>query len=310
MMLSVEPFAIKGCNCVENSMCSILKWKSVDYQKAFIGSWKFRMFDDEKIKLLGYSVYTETLQETVKRYRKYCGIGFKTYNKTEDVFKIIGEEINKNVPVMSLIDIYCCPWTKQYHSWHGEHYCTIVGLDSKNVYCVDTNPINRNSVVSREEFYKGLKSIYTIKFLQVNNSFSDIKIIMSSVLKELGETAFDKMRLFADCFEKMNLTEEINGITNIWNIPIYSKILVILGSRCQFSIFIKYLQNFFDYDILESLYQAFCEISNLWETVEKLTCKAIIADNDGILPDISEKIREIADMEEGMSKKISDFAYG
>ena len=249
------------------------------------------------------------MAETAQRYRKYCGIDFRICDKdkTENPFDIINGEIAKNNPMMFSIDVFHCPWTEQYHNWHSDHYCTITGIDDKNIYCMDTNPVEQNGIISRQEFSKGYKSIITFEFGKTNEDFSDLKAVMRTVIKGLGGKTFDNLRFFADCFEKMNLAVEINGISNIWNIPIFSKILSICGSRCQFQKFIEYLMKYFDDDILRYLLCQFSDISIQWNSIKDLTCKAVIAKDERALPDISERIRAAAGKEEDTAERINDY---
>lgn len=311
MRLNIEPSMNTdvGYNCMESSINDILRWKLISFEKALIKKWTFKFIHDDTIKTAGDRLYVETLSETAQRYKKYCGIDSKLYEKEsgKDFFEIIENEISEERPLIAFYDTYNCPWFVHYHKQHSNHFCTVVGIDEKNVYCIDSEPVEKNGVIERSEFAQGCNSIITLKFNNVDSVYSDLKSVLRESISGLSDRTFDDLRCFADCFKNMNMEMETNGSNYIYEIPIYFKTLSIYGSRYQFGRFIEYLQKFYDADILKYLSNRFNKISFEWASVKTLICKAIYSNKEKILLDISQRIKKAADMEEEAAKKINDY---
>lgn len=309
IMLDIKPVFITGFNCMENSLSSILKWKLIDCEKSYIGSWKFKIIRGGNEKLLGNRIYTETLKETAEKYKKYCGVDYKIYDKesVKNPFDLIKCEISKGMPLLIITDIYYCPWSEFYHKGHNEHFLTVVEIDDECVFSIDSAPLEQNGVVKKEEFLKGLKSLITLKIDGANSEISDLKTVLREIINETGSDMFNDLRYFADCIEGIDLKAETEGFLDIWNIPLFSNILSIYGSRYKIKEYIKYLQRFFDEDILKYLHAQFKEILLDWALIKALLCKIIVAKDGSLLSNFFEKIRAVAQKEEDAASAIHDY---
>lgn len=316
MKLDISPIFISGFNCLENSFHSILEWKSITYERAFIESWPFTMNNADCFMLLGDRLNTMPAIETADKYVKYCGIGYKTYKNgcIADPFAIIKTDIAKESPVLLMIDIFYCPWANQYHKQHAQHFCAITGIDDNNIYCLDANLLTRDGSMCKNEFLNNYDAIFTLGFFDKNTGLPDLKSNLNKCIDGLGlfsenNNTFMNLRNFADSFEKANLENEAEGFSNIGDIPLFIGIIRIYGSRYQIKKFMEFLQNNYDDEILQYLIERFSNVLIQWASIKSLTSKAFILNDKNILFNISNRIRRATDIEENIARTIYDYIH-
>lgn len=317
MKLDIDPIFVSGFNCLENSIHSILKWKSIAYERAFVDSWGFSLNHNKDFTLLGEQLNTITLAETAERYIKYCGMTYTVFKKgsVKDPLTLIKTEIAMKMPMLLGIDIFHCPWVReQYHKQHSLHFCVIIGVDDDYIYCIDPNMHVRDARMPKEEFLDHNKAVCTLAFHDGNSDFSDLKSNLKDCIEGLGlsskdDNTFENLRCFAGSLEKAGLDKEAQDFDNIWHVPLYTGIVRIYGSRFQTKSYMELLQNYFDDEILPYIIDRFSEILVQWALIQTLTSKALVSKNETVLSHISNRIRRVTDLEENLAETINDFIH-
>lgn len=317
MKIAIEPIHTVGFNCLENCLISILNWKSVEYEKAFVDSWKFPFLHGSDSTLLGKRFKLTPLKNCLDKYTVYCGVRLNQLDSYSigDPYYIIKNELSKNMPLILFTDLFYCPWCKEYHKYHNDHLCAITGMDEDNIYCMDTAPIERNAVIPKNEFTDRFHSLITMSFDGKMKSFSSVKsnlkkCVKNSNLSSKKKNIFSLMRECSENFKNINIEKETEGCLDIWNVPIFDAIIKTYGSRYQLKKFIEYLHKYYNDDILTYFYEQFSDITAQWAEIKSMLSKLIIGKQSNLIPRISSKIMEAADMEESTAEDMHNYVKG
>lgn len=318
MCINIIPLNIDGLNCFENNIISILNWKINSYELSFVGSWGF-LYNYAKINssdILGDKISSgnQNLIENIINYYGMNVIVHKNKGVQEDM-NVIKKQLSEGLPVGIFIDTFYCPWEPDYKSKHDKHFCTIVGINEDGDFiCIDSMPIILEAVLSLKDFTDGYGGCVTFDFSKTLVKNFSLKEILNSCISELGlysdkNNAFRDMRIFADSIENsLNIHSEIDGYTEVWNVPLFANISAIYGRRFQTAKLLKYLHDTFHDDYLLLLLEQFKSIVKKWIIIRGLFYKiSMVAGGAKKLISIANKIREVADLEETTADMIYNF---
>lgn len=324
MINGIIPLHKDSRNCYEDVFVTICSWFKRRYEYMYKNSWAFHYETNEgsKTTSLGKNLeYNNSKQFAI--LSEYSGIGI-SYHQNEDLNKgleDIKSKLNSNTVVaLNNMDMFWLPWTSSYQSAHGGHTFIITGFgeSASSLFCLDPYLQMENLELSIDEYSKSSSGNY-ILFSIVGEEKKDFNVnyIVNRAANKVLEykksgNSFDQMRNFADDIElNYNSKKEMEGYQDFFSVPIYSTIQAIARGRKQFAELLRFLAEMSPKkELLESYSTMFDSMGKKWDGIKILFGKEVILSNYTIVKNkVPNKIREIADYEEGIARELQKIDF-
>lgn len=122
------PFA----NCIQDVFITYLKWKGKEYRRLYDNMWSFGFCGKNSYDIDVYRNGFTQIYDSLERNFAIQVIVKK--NKTvDDIAKIL----SMGEPILAEVDTFYCEWHKTFNKIHNQHFVIIIGMDCKNIFCID-----------------------------------------------------------------------------------------------------------------------------------------------------------------------------
>ncbi|MCX8131999.1 MAG: AMP-binding protein [Clostridia bacterium] len=314
-------------NCYEDLIASLASWLGRDHQMLYLKDWDFE-FDETKGDLLGKCLSPKSdLSTRIDLLHKYHGIKLTEQNckDAKEALKLIRNEICEGRPVAINLDIFWCPWFQvAYQQYHGQHFCTINGIDSNdNLFCIDSSPMNYGDFLPKEHFLNGFnKYMLTMSVDEdtshLTGSWQDILRERISYMYEKvnGFNTFEQMINFSKALENCNdIEQEIREFmdTDVFFSHIFVQLQQLYRNRIHFGESLAYLGKKNKIGILEKYASDINRIGFIWNSIYGFIIKACLSSDKAFKKEVSyaaaKKILEIAVLEEEFAQNLLQATY-
>ncbi|MCX7920707.1 MAG: amino acid adenylation domain-containing protein [Clostridia bacterium] len=307
-------------NCLEDSIASVAKWWGRDYQPLFAKSWEFNSKGFRPDALIGECIEAYSYEERIECLRKYCGIQVEAHqfesSSLDDVLQILRNQLSQGQPVIVSLDVYWCPWFKTaYQTYHANHYFTVVGIDQKHLYCIDSSPFTDGDILPIETYKKGNTGVY-VTFSVVDSENIDWRSMIKSAIDKLegkddGVNTFKAMEAFADAAGKgLDLEREVKGFEhNPFDALLFQRIQQVARGRRQFAELLMYISKRYNLGELIPLAERLDVTGLKWESIRGILIKACSIDaHDKLKEKAVAQIREVIGCEEEIARGLRRIA--
>ena len=318
-MIQVIPIHNEKYNCIENILVSLAAYLGCDCfmmsQEAWGFNYNLEPPDKGDTICIGDKIHSNTGDYFVllQQYHDISYIIHDSRTNNIDGFRqIIEGEMKEGYPVVLMIDLYWCPWTRFYKVYHAFHYCMVLESNKeKQAYCcMDPLYVQEPVWLPYYNFKQGILSCITLRRV-VNEKVIDWKeAVRNGVMHYCGgesaEKTFDKMLSFArdveTSYDPYREFEEKNGIRIS---KLCNEINYIRLARLSFSNFLIELAKRYQNDSLKNHAKSMDEIANVWYNINILFIKSsFLEENERIRKRIAKEIRHVAQMEKELAETL------
>lgn len=315
MYIDLQPLHEEGRDCLEDAIITAAMCINKEYELAFSEAWNFalRRKETSASGLLGTRIFSN-IGNIRGLLKKYYGVVVNAHSE-KDPMKVIEEikyELAIGRPVLILLDCFNCPWHNSYKKNHSNHACLVTGFVENDLYCIDSQPVNTGSVLTLENFINGFIGYSTFSVIsEEREEFNLKKCIEDRLLKlytnSTDSSAFNDIRRLSQEIADINLTEEFNGYTEIWRVPLLSNLHQVTGGRKHYAKFLYYLCAHYRIDALFHISEQLEYISSAWSKARALLIKSSIMNSkNSINHTVSNIIMETADIEEKVACELEE----
>ncbi len=259
MILSnIEPIHIDGLNCFEEAVLSVIGILYSDYYILFWDRWGFSYNVRKNKKYMG-ELINRGINGLLPNLEMLYGIKVKKI-KIDGKLSCLGfikETIKNDIPLITFMDTFCCPWHRDYKKEHHVHYLVIVGVErEEKLICVDATFLKRDVLLPIELFWQGayecehedfsqLFGIYVFDFLNIKDVDTRKNEAHQMMIgKMIRNSIYKDVLLFAGDFkESFDFKHEYEKFAiNITDVPMDRHLGLISGQRVLFSYFLQIMQ--------------------------------------------------------------------
>lgn len=298
----------EGLDCFAGCMVSILEWKGMDCSILFRNAWEFNFAENFKQHFLKDLIREpEIIDYNILRIIFGITIHYKEYVDKDNIINIIKEQVEKNLPVIVIHDMYWCPWLKSFQFRHApEHGSIVIGYDDSNFICSDYVPKCNRGVLPYEYIGKSFKGMFILK-IDSNSVMKNIDFnkIMSSIIESvIFKNVFAEIRRFGnyikndfDPISEFNQYGESDfGISN----PVNWIIERIAYSRYYFTQALSAINKELKTDYLPVSINKLLDAKEQWLVIRAAIMECCISRKSSKLTHISELIINLANFEENI----------
>lgn len=324
-MIQVVPIHNEKYNCIENILVSLTTYLGCDCFMMSQDAWGFT-YDLEPSDKGDAICFGDRIHSNTGDYfgllQKYhditCTIHDNRTSNIESFQRIIDGEMKGEHPVVLMIDLYWCPWTRFYKVYHAFHYCMVLeNNEKKQAYCcMDPLYVQEPVWLPYHNFEQGVLSCITLRRV-VNEKVIDWReAVRNAVMHysegESVEKTFDKMNFFARdieaSYDPFREFEEKNGVKIS---KLSNEINYIRLARLSFSNFLIELAKRYQNDSLKNHAKTMDEIANVWYNINILFIKSsFLEKNERIRKRIAKEIRHVAQMEKELAEALLKLTDG
>ncbi|HEX3048878.1 MAG TPA: amino acid adenylation domain-containing protein, partial [Bacillota bacterium] len=314
--LDIHPIHYDYLTCFEDILVTVAEWAGYHYELYFADAWSF-IFDSENCRRdhnVGRWLKVASVdgnEELVLRHGLEMIWGKAA--SLPDLIEVIRTELDNNWPVVVSMDSFVCPWDWNYQKLHNTHSFVISGMDDNTglLYCCD-GFYQTCATIPKEELMKGLKGEYGLfRFAGPARISVNWREILEDALAKLqtagsAGTAFDSMRSLAEILVETELQNEIRGHEgNLFEAPLVKHLEHITYGRRKFAKLLDYFGEETGLREFPQLAGALREVASQWANVRALLVKEAFSQDNIFKNRAIPKIREIADLEEGIAMRLA-----
>lgn len=329
-IVDIKPAHDLMCDCYEDTIVTVMKWKGIDYRLIFAEAWRFEFnTEDSEEKLIGdrVKVENELIDDTLEKYY-HIKLKLHLNLSLEYYIHLISEEIQANRPIVIAGDAYYIPWDRSYLKTHIGHFFIIKGIDDekRQLDCIDPYLEKDEILLFYEELaricvagYEGNKgnNIGCITFVGLEDEYKHITCInvLEDVVKrtrynEPGEGVIGELKQFKKYIEnKLNLQVEFAGNDEIWWQPqLANKLFEVYNSRNKIKGLVECLAIYYDSDSLRHLEKEFDQLIYNWEHFKNMLIRCYLVKDYKCQKNkarISGIIEEIINMEKQLIEEMA-----
>ena len=317
IILNILPRHEESHNCLEDLIASVLSWRGYDYSLLYAGSWGFfykstdSNLKDQLLNNLGPG-WDENL---CKYVGKYYGIRLK-----EDIIldikgidSLIKRELYSSYPIILYFDAFYCPWNRSFGKYHIPHTCLVIGTDDVDgiFYCIDPYMTSEVKKFRISDFGQELLKISLFDYcVSESNSIDWREVVFNSIEHIFGGShsgsIFDMMRRFASDLENTpELDSEVCKYDDIWGSPLFINVTHIGTGRKNYAKLLYFLEKQSNIIDFGNIAKEMDSVWGKWNNIRLMLIQmSILSNRKSTLKMISDKIREIADLEETIGNKL------
>lgn len=324
-MIQVVPIHNEKYNCIENILVSLTAYLGCDCfmmsQEAWGFTYNLEQSDKGDAICIGDRIHSNTGDYfgLLQQYHDItCTIHDSRTNNIEGFRQIIDGEMKGEHPVVLMIDLYWCPWTRFYKAYHAFHYCMVLENNKeKQAYCcMDPLYVQEPVWLPYHNFEQGALTCITLRRV-VNEKVIDWReAVRNAVMHYSGgesvEKTFDKMIFFArDIEASYNPFREFEEKNGVKISKLSNEINYIRLARLSFSNFLMELAKRYQNDSLKNHAKTMDEIANVWYNINILFIKSsFLEENERIRKRIAKEIRHVAQMEKELAEALLELTDG
>lgn len=312
-MIHVIPIYNEKYNCIENILHSLAVYWGYECYMMSSEVWGFSYKSSDNTLLIGDRIHSNS-GDYFKLFEQYHNVKIKTYDLNKkiitDYMDIISTEINTEHPVILMLDIFYCPWTKFYKLLHAIHYCMVVEVseDKQAFYCID--PFYTLNVIELPltNFEQGGISFITMRKLQQKEVGTDWRSVMKhAAIHYLGmedsKAAYRDMCYFArDVKEHYHAADEFIQVGDKKFSHLSNQINYIRLARLSFSDFLEIFAQKYQIYELYKFSKRMLQAGQCWYNINIMFIKESFMEEGGLLIDrISRSILELAEQEKNLA---------
>lgn len=297
--LDISLTSIDGLDCMDGLIITLLEWLGRDYDLLLGEMWDFS-FDEEKNGTMGEKIVAHS-SINLKSLKEQCGVSLHREKASDNSISIIKNRL-LSTPVILIIDMFWCPWTRNFFQKEHAvgHVIMATGYNESGFYCLDYSPRNEKVVFPFSYCQEGLAS-YMIPEIHspptiTNKNWRDVVKRSISVIDE--HKIFENMRAFSRYInESFNPAEENQTYGGLERNPFIWRMDRIAKSRELFSGVLMRLSN--EENIIE-LANRLNLAKTMWTTIKNLLIKSCIDGDRRLVGRIAKRIDAVADYEESI----------
>ena len=325
-MISIIPIYNENYNCIENILASLAAfWKCDCYMissEVWGFSYKTIECSSNKSVLIGNKLNSNS-GDYFKLFGQYHNVEINIYDlnlyNITDLKNIITSEIDINNPVILMINLFWCPWTKFYKIFEAIHYCMIIGVNEENqlLYCID--PFYTLEVIElpMSDFEQGSMSCITLhKLNKKDNNIEWCSVIKNAALHYLGDvniqsTYLEMCNFAQDVRDKYNAAEEYFQMGDKKFSFISNEINHIRLARLSFSDFLKNFATKYKVNSLYEYSKRMLELGKSWYNINIMFIKtSYMGEKDLLIKRISKTILDLAEKEKNVAMGLLRLSEG
>lgn len=315
-MIQVIPLYNEKYNCIENILGSIAAYWGCDCSMMSSEVWGFsyksiQSLTDSTLRI-GDKIHSNS-GDFFKLFEQYHDVKINIHDLSSytvgDLKNIIANEIHEEHPVILMIDLFRCPWTKFYEVYHAIHYCLILGINEEHhsLYCID--PLYTVDVIELPvaNFEQGCMSCITLQHVQKESHIDWRFVIKNASLHYLGgensQRAYDDMCLFAkEMKEQYHAADEFTEVNGQKISKLSNQINYIRLARLSFSYFLEEFAKKYNINALYEFSDRMNKISNIWYNINIMFIKSsYLEENERFKNRIANTVLELAKQERDMA---------
>lgn len=324
-MIQVIPIYNRKYNCIENILNSLTTYLGCDCFMMSQDAWGFTYNSEQANKedtlCIGDKIHSNTGDyfALLQQYHDItCFIHDGRTNNIKGFRQIIDSEMKGEHPVVLMIDIYWCPWTRFYKAYHAFHYCMVLENNKeKQAYCC-LDPLYRQEPVwlPYKNFEQGILTCITLRKVKNEKVINWREAVKNAVMHYSGgesvDKTYDKMICFArDIENSYNPCREFEEKNGIKISKLSNEINYIRLARLGFSNFLMELAKRYKNDSLKNHAKTMEKIANVWYNINILLIKSsFLEEIEQIRKRIVKEICSVAQMEKKLAEALLELVDG
>lgn len=300
-------------SCYENMMYTIMRNLNKNHEMIFSECIGFHYHSvSEKENEIVLSAERGKVFANLERYSG-LKIKVESLDKTDNLVEQICRNLDNGAICGVYLDLFWCSWCEGYHKYHQEHYIIIEDYDSEKekFLCRDPHFQRENVYLEKASLQAGGMEILIIENSEsVPIKQQDCYQLIRNSMKQMNEESFTQMRQFSKDIAQFNIGELLKDYESIDYCPWFIQFLRICWARKNYVEFLEYLNTVLPASEIESLKDEWMLVWNEWKLIKLMLTKCCVFPEGASkkLVKLSEKINEVADMEEKLYRKTVHFS--
>jgi amino acid adenylation domain-containing protein len=242
------------------------------------------------------------------------------FHTSAKALQVIKNQLRNQKPVIVILDSYWIPWDPKFKREHSKgHNLLIVGMDTELNHFIGVDPyfMLKNCILPFKYFLKGYKRILLMDVTPEKEP-DYLQILKDAALNMLhdpkGKNHFNSMREFSKDLERLlDIKKEIRGCQEFSDSLLYATFASIAARRNLFPVSLSYIASKLGYaeNAIMKIAARVGSAAEKWSIIKGLIGKLFVLDQpESIIRIIANKIKQVADEEEGIAKDLLSIAEG
>ncbi len=234
---------------------------------------------------------------------KYCGVNIckLDLSYTDKIMLLIKESIINNIPIGINLDTYNCSWIPgRYRRFHDQHVCLVIGIDEKNIYCIDPALNLDVSRLSYFDFMEGCLGCFVYEFKENIKSYNILDLFMKSIYELNNSQTFNNIETFSVEFKNhfdFDLEYEKFEI-DPWYVLIDRNLRFIAAGRTLCASFLQLVLEKQNISEILSIKNDLFRASSKWNTIRGFLTKSYYTSfNENIKDKVYDRIVDVINFE-------------